>query len=65
MNAYNAVFDNLRNNPKMHYDKKHFSYKSKYDLKDKSQLLVLVHKFLEGIVVIGLKDSYPTMMEDL
>lgn len=65
MNAYNVVFDNLRNNPKMHYDRKHFSQKSKHDLKDKSQLLVSVHKFPEGIVVIDLKDSYPTVMEDL
>ncbi|KAH9777794.1 transcription initiation factor IIE subunit beta [Citrus sinensis] len=65
VNANKAVFDSLRNNPKVHYDGKRFSYKSKHDLKDKSQLLVLVRKFPEGIAVIDLKDSYPTVMEDL
>lgn len=38
---------------------------SKHDLKDKSQLLVLIRKFPEGIAVIDLKDSYPTVMDDL
>ncbi|KAL0393511.1 UNVERIFIED_CONTAM: hypothetical protein Slati_4317300 [Sesamum latifolium] len=54
VNANKAVFDSLRNNPK-----------SKHALKDKSQLLVLIRKFPEGIAVIDLKDSYPTVMEDL
>jgi hypothetical protein len=27
VNANKAVFDSLRNNPKVHYDGKHFSYK--------------------------------------
>lgn len=65
MNANKAVFDSLRNNPKVKYDGKCFSYKSKYDLKDKGQLRVLVRKYPEGIAVIDLKDSYPTVMEDL
>ncbi|KAL0331266.1 UNVERIFIED_CONTAM: hypothetical protein Sangu_1672100 [Sesamum angustifolium] len=65
VNANKAVFDSLRNNPKVSYDGKRFSYKSKHALKDKSQLLVLVRKFPEGIAVIDLKDSYPTVMEDL
>ena len=42
-----------------------FYLQSKHDLKDKSQLLYLVRKFPEGIAVIDLKDSYPTVMEDL
>ncbi|KAK6137513.1 hypothetical protein DH2020_028766 [Rehmannia glutinosa] len=65
INANKSVFDSLRNNPKVRYDGKRFSYKSKHDLKDKSQLLVLIRKFPEGIAVIDLKDSYPTVMEDL
>ncbi|KAL6979605.1 hypothetical protein U1Q18_021260 [Sarracenia purpurea var. burkii] len=65
MNANKAVFDSLRNNPKVKYDGKCFSYKSKHDVKDKSQLLVLVRKYPEGIAVIDLKDAYPTVMEDL
>lgn len=63
--ANKAVFDSLRNNPKVHYDGKYFAYKSKHDLKDKSQLIYLIRKYPEGIAVIDLKDSYPTVMEDL
>ncbi|KAJ6712436.1 TRANSCRIPTION INITIATION FACTOR IIE BETA SUBUNIT [Salix purpurea] len=65
MNSNKAVFDSLRNNLKVHYDGKRFSYKSKHDLKDKSQLLVLIRKFPEGIAVIDLKDAYPNVMDDL
>ncbi|KAE8125850.1 hypothetical protein FH972_020619 [Carpinus fangiana] len=64
-NANKAVFDSLRNNPKVHYDGKHFCYKSKHDLKDTNQLLYLIRKKPEGIAVIDLKDAYPTVMEDL
>ncbi|XP_065850522.1 uncharacterized protein [Euphorbia lathyris] len=60
-----GVFDSLRNNPKVSYDGRRFAYKSKHDLKDKNQLLVLIRKFPEGIAVIDLKDSYPAVMEDL
>ncbi|OVA04071.1 Transcription factor TFIIE beta subunit [Macleaya cordata] len=59
------VFHSLTKNPKVYYDGGRFSYKSKHDLKDKSQLLVLIRKFPEGINVIDLKDAYPTVMEDL
>ncbi|CAL5360026.1 hypothetical protein CsSME_00050393 [Camellia sinensis var. sinensis] len=65
INANKAVFDSLRNNLKVHYDGRCFSYKSKHDLKDKNQLLILVRKFPEGIAVIDLKDAYPNVMEDL
>lgn len=65
MKANKAVFDSLKKNPKVHYDGRCFSYKSKHDIKDKHQLLVLVRKFPEGIAVIDLKDSYPTVMDDL
>ncbi|KAJ4910109.1 hypothetical protein Rs2_04730 [Raphanus sativus] len=30
-----AVFDSLRNNPKVYYDGRRFSYKAKHDVKDK------------------------------
>ncbi|CAH9072898.1 unnamed protein product [Cuscuta epithymum] len=65
MNANKAVFDSLRNNPKVHYDGKQFSYKSKHDVKNKDQLIRLIRKFDEGIAIIDLKDAYPTVMEDL
>ncbi|KAG2538263.1 hypothetical protein PVAP13_9NG405000 [Panicum virgatum] len=60
-----AVFDSLRNNPKVHYDGRRFSYKSKHDLKGKDQLLVLIRRFAEGLAVVEVKDAYPTVMEDL
>ncbi|KAK4570878.1 hypothetical protein RGQ29_029654 [Quercus rubra] len=65
INANKAVFDSLRNNLKVNYDGKRFSYKSKHDLRDKEQLLYLIRKFVWGIAVIDLKDAYPTVMEDL
>ncbi|KAL6556750.1 hypothetical protein OROHE_006626 [Orobanche hederae] len=65
INSNKSVFDSLRNNPKVRYDGTRFSYKSKHALNDKSQLLVLIRKFPEGIAVIDLKDSYPTVVEDL
>ncbi|KAL5727573.1 hypothetical protein ACHQM5_000755 [Ranunculus cassubicifolius] len=60
-----AVFDSLKNNLKVRYEGGYFSYKSKHDLKDMDELLVLIRKFPEGIAVIDLKDAYPTIMEDL
>ncbi|KAK9950179.1 hypothetical protein M0R45_005680 [Rubus argutus] len=65
VNANKAVFESLRNNPKVYYDGKQFCYKSKPDVKDKNELGSLVRKFSEGILVIDVKDSYPTVMEDL
>ncbi|KAM3681695.1 hypothetical protein ACB094_12G016900 [Castanea mollissima] len=65
INANKAVYDSLRNNLKVNYDGKRFSYKSKHDLRDKEQLLYLIRKFVWGIAVIDLKDAYPTVMEDL
>ncbi|KAL5164626.1 Obg-like ATPase 1 [Glycine soja] len=38
---------------------------SKYGIEDKTELLQLVRKYPEGLVVIDLKDAYPTVMEDL
>ncbi|KAG8088246.1 hypothetical protein GUJ93_ZPchr0010g9719 [Zizania palustris] len=60
-----AVFDSLRNNPKVYYDGRRFSYKSKHDLKGKDQLLVLVRKYPEGLAVVEVKDAYPTVLDDL
>ncbi|KAK4260562.1 hypothetical protein QN277_003659 [Acacia crassicarpa] len=65
MRTNKDVFESLKKNPKVHFDGDRFSYKSKHDLKDKSQLLYLIRKFPEGIPVIDMKDAYPTVMEDL
>ncbi|KAL2898701.1 General transcription factor IIE subunit 2 [Bienertia sinuspersici] len=63
--ANKTVFESLKNNPKVSYDGRCFSYKSKHEVKNKDQLLVLIRKFPEGMPVIDLKDSYTTVMEDL
>lgn len=65
INANKAVFDSLRNNHKVSYDGKRFSYKSKHDLKGKDQLLSLIRKFSEGLPVVDIKDAYPAVMDDL
>ncbi|XP_004294670.1 PREDICTED: uncharacterized protein LOC101299939 [Fragaria vesca subsp. vesca] len=65
VNHNQTVFKCLTDNPKVHYDGKCFSYKSKHAVKDRSQLLAIVQKFPEGIPVIDLKDAYPSVMEDL
>ncbi|KAJ0987341.1 hypothetical protein J5N97_005697 [Dioscorea zingiberensis] len=65
INGNKAVFDSLRNNHKVSYDGKRFSYKSKHDLKGKDQLLSLIRKFPEGLAVVDVKDAYPSVMDDL
>ncbi|XP_045823247.1 general transcription factor IIE subunit 2-like [Trifolium pratense] len=65
MGANKDVFDSLRKNPKVNYDGQRFSYKAKYGLKDKTELLQLIRKYPEGIAVFDLKDAYPTVMEDM
>ncbi|KAH7445915.1 hypothetical protein KP509_01G028400 [Ceratopteris richardii] len=59
------VFDSLKNNVKVHFDGQRFSYKSKHDLKNKQDLLVLIRKVPEGIPTGDLKDSYPAVLKDL
>lgn len=65
INSNKAVFDSLTNNPKVQFDGKRFSYKSKHDLKGKDQLLHLIRRFPEGLPVVEVKDSYPTVLDDL
>ncbi|KAK7270493.1 hypothetical protein RIF29_23676 [Crotalaria pallida] len=65
MNANKNVFESMKKNPKVKYEGGRFSYKSKYDVREKKELLVLIRKYPEGIAVIDLKDAYPTVMEDL
>ncbi|KAK7308986.1 hypothetical protein RJT34_05369 [Clitoria ternatea] len=65
MRANKDVFDSMRKNPKVKFDGEYFSYKSKHDIRDRSELLFLIRKFPEGIAVVDLKDAYPSVMEDL
>uniref|UniRef100_A0A0D9VQ60 TFIIE beta domain-containing protein n=1 Tax=Leersia perrieri TaxID=77586 RepID=A0A0D9VQ60_9ORYZ len=59
------VFDRLKNNQKVQFDGNRFSYKSKYDLKGKDQLLSLIRDFPEGLPVVDIKDAYLSVLEDL
>ncbi|CAM8980268.1 unnamed protein product [Rhodiola kirilowii] len=65
MKANKAVFDSLKNNPKVLYDGTRFSYKAKHEVKEKNELLRLIRTHTEGIAVMDLKDSYPNVEEDL
>lgn len=65
INANKGVFESLKKNVKVNYDGHRFSYKSKHDLKDKHELLVLIRKAPEGVAVIDLKDAYPSVLDDL
>ncbi|KQK23354.1 uncharacterized protein LOC100841072 [Brachypodium distachyon] len=65
INSNKAVFDSLRNNPKVQFDGKRFSYKSKHDLNGKDQLLSLIRDYPEGLPVVEVKDAYPSVLEDL
>lgn len=38
---------------------------SKHDLKGKDNLLTLIRKYPEGLPVVDVKDSYPTVLDDL
>ncbi|XP_071685886.1 transcription initiation factor IIE subunit beta-like isoform X1 [Rutidosis leptorrhynchoides] len=60
-----AVFESLAKNPKVNYEGKCFSYKSKHNVRDQKELLRLIRTFAEGIAVADLKDAYPTVMDDL
>ncbi|KAJ4798231.1 Transcription initiation factor IIE subunit beta [Rhynchospora pubera] len=63
----NEIFVSLRNNPKVSFDGKRFSYKAKHDLKGKDDLLNLIKTWHDGqgLPVVDVKDSYPSVMDDL
>eukprot|EP01018_Ginkgo_biloba_P028755 Gb_04966 [translate_table: standard] len=65
VNANKGVFESLKNNVKVNYAGGRFAYKSKHDVKDKHELLVLIRKASEGIAVVDLKDAYSAVLEDL
>ncbi|OEL26150.1 hypothetical protein BAE44_0012829 [Dichanthelium oligosanthes] len=60
-----AVFDSLRNNPKVKFEGKHFSYKPTHTLTGRDQLLSLIKEHVDGIAVEEVKDAYPSVLEDL
>ncbi|RLN41943.1 hypothetical protein C2845_PM01G04800 [Panicum miliaceum] len=60
-----ALFDSLRNNPKVKLDGRHFSYKPTHILSGRDQLYSLIKKQVDGILVEEVKDAYPSVLEDL
>lgn len=42
-----------------------FTSQPKHDLKDKTQLLELITKCPEGLLVVDVKDSYTSVLDDL
>ncbi|XP_066357468.1 uncharacterized protein [Miscanthus floridulus] len=60
-----AVFDSLRNNPKVLFDGTRFSYKPKHVLTGRDELLGLIKKHEFGLPVEDIKDAYPSVLEDL
>ncbi|CAM6098070.1 unnamed protein product [Calypogeia fissa] len=65
VNAHKELFESLKSNVKVAFDGERFSYKSKHDVKNKAELLVLIRKVPEGIPMGDLKDSYPAVMTDV
>ncbi|KAL5718411.1 hypothetical protein ACHQM5_011315 [Ranunculus cassubicifolius] len=64
--ANKTVFDSLTNNPRVTFNRNHFSYKPKHSVNNKAELLSLIKKeFCEGVAVTELEEVYPTVMEDL
>ncbi|KAJ7554147.1 hypothetical protein O6H91_06G128500 [Diphasiastrum complanatum] len=63
--GHKEVFESLKNNVKVAFDGQRFSYKSKHDLKNKQELLVLIRKVPEGIPMGDLKDSYLGVASDI
>ena len=50
---------------RLHIDPPFEIMQSKHDLKGKDQLLHLIRRFPEGLPVVEVKDSYPTVLDDL
>ncbi|KAL3700350.1 hypothetical protein R1sor_018372 [Riccia sorocarpa] len=62
--ANKDLFESLKSNVKVSYENGRFAYKSKHDVKNKQELLVLIRKVPEGIPMGDLKDSYPGVVND-
>ncbi|CAL4912856.1 unnamed protein product [Urochloa decumbens] len=60
-----AVFDSLRNNPKVKFEGGLFSYEPTHDLSGRDELLSLIKKEKDGIAVEDIKDAYPSVLDDL
>ena len=61
----NDVADSLRNNAKVRFDRRRYSYKPTHDLKAKGELLTLIKSFPDGLPASEVDDAYPAVLEDL
>ncbi|XBI61250.1 hypothetical protein VPH35_042069 [Triticum aestivum] len=59
----NDVADSLRNNAKVRFDRRRYSYKPTHDLKAKGELLTLIKSLPDGLLVSEVKDTYPANRE--
>ncbi|KAF7026958.1 hypothetical protein CFC21_039039 [Triticum aestivum] len=61
----NDVAESLRNNAKVRFDGRRYSYKPTHDLKAKGELLTLIKSLPDGLPVSEVKDAYPAVHDDL
>ncbi|XP_014752429.1 transcription initiation factor IIE subunit beta [Brachypodium distachyon] len=60
-----ALLESLRNNPKVQFDGRRFSYKPKHNVKGKHDLLQLITSFPDGLPVAEVEDAYLSVLQDL
>ncbi|XP_037403687.1 general transcription factor IIE subunit 2-like [Triticum dicoccoides] len=60
-----TLAESLRNNPKVRFDGRRYSYKPTHDVKAKGELLSLIRSFPDGLPASEVDDAYPAVLEDL
>ncbi|KAF7034318.1 hypothetical protein CFC21_045351 [Triticum aestivum] len=61
----NDVAESLRNNAKVRFDGRRYSYKPTHDVTGKGELLTLIKSLPDGLPVSEVKDAYPAVQDDL
>ncbi|VAH55460.1 unnamed protein product [Triticum turgidum subsp. durum] len=59
------VAESLRNNAKVRFDGRRYSYKPTHDVTAKGELLTLIKSLPAGLLVSEVKDAYPDVQDDL
>ncbi|KAM3198323.1 hypothetical protein ACQJBY_073460 [Aegilops geniculata] len=65
IDANRTLAESLRNNPKVRFDGRRYSYKPTHDVKAKGELLTLINSFPDGLPASEVDDAYPAVLEDL
>ncbi|XP_037410761.1 uncharacterized protein LOC119274206 [Triticum dicoccoides] len=60
-----TLAESLRNNVKVRFDGRRYSYKPTHDVKGKGELLTLIKSFPDGLPASEVDDAYPAVLEDL